>query len=95
MPCPPRRALAWRTMLQNTLRPWLLRTRQALEAKPLLQSLLTALKFVLLAAVFMGGTGAVLWYFAEQQAQAQASGSQKLQLPSWGIVSDNPIRNKR
>jgi hypothetical protein len=45
----------------------------------------------LLSALLVG----VLWYFAKQQEEESSQSNGKLNLPSWGIVSDNPVRNQR
>jgi len=55
----------------------------------------TLLKLVLGAFLLSALVVGVLWYFANQQEEENSQSSGKLKLPSWGIVSDNPVRNQR
>ena len=51
----------------------------------------TILKLVLVAAVFIGGTGLILSYFSDEQANAGPDPA-KSGRTDWGISTDSPIR---
>jgi flagellar basal body-associated protein FliL len=55
----------------------------------------TLLKLVLGAFLLSALVVGVLWYFAKQQEEESSQSTGKPNLPSWGIVSDHPVRNQR
>lgn len=56
---------------------------------------LTVLKLSLGAALLMGCVWLVLNYVTDRVEANKMKEPAKLNLPSWGIFSDNPVRNKR
>jgi hypothetical protein len=56
----------------------------------------TVLKLVVVATLFIGGTGFVLWYFGKQQELNAPSATESTNIvKGWGIVGDSPLHSKR
>ena len=55
----------------------------------------TVLKLLLLATVFIGGTGLVLWYVAKHQNLPDPAVAPVTPGSAWGIANDSPIKPKR
>jgi hypothetical protein len=56
----------------------------------------TILKLVVVATLFIGGTGFALWYFGKEQELSKPSAAESTTIvKGWGIVRDSPIPGKR
>jgi hypothetical protein len=56
----------------------------------------TVLKLVIVATLFIGGTGFALWYFSKQQELSKPGETESTNIvKGWGIVGDSPLRKNR
>ncbi|WP_342617014.1 hypothetical protein [Rhodoferax sp. GW822-FHT02A01] len=55
----------------------------------------TVLKLVVGAIILIGGTGLALWYVDQVQENAKPGLGSGVGPPDWGIVGDNPLKNRR
>lgn len=54
----------------------------------------TVLKLVVGAIILIGGTGLALWYVDQVQESAKPGLGSGMGSHDWGIVKDNPLRNR-